>query len=440
MAQHNSITKGESSMGLKNITGWRRKLFNLKVKLAVLIHFLPEILPGRLGPKKFTAFCRRLLYFLSKIQDNKFAQINEGVKLDLYVPEFPSRAFYTACEKFKEFDDKLPCTTALISITSACRFECEHCYQRLDKGADVDLDVLIEIVQELQEKGIAFFNIEGGDPFLRYERLQRVCAAIDDRSEIWVNSTGDGMTKERLRELKELGVKAVMFSVHSTEPEELNQFMGRSDAWQIMEQGIELCHQVGIAPTINTCLGTEAFADGKFEAIMEFAKDRNIPLIQIIVPKPAGAWLENQEELFKTNQEIKEKIFKYNLDPAYQDYPAISAQAIEEDSDHFGCTAGGTDRFYINAKGDLQPCEFLNISFGNISEDDFEEIYDQMRNCFDPPGQCWVCQEKAEQVLELYEEHDLDRLPLPPELAEEVYCNLDTGSETELYQQIEKMK
>ena len=40
----------------------------------------------------------------------------------------------------------------------------------------------------------------------------------------------------------------------------------------------------------------------------------------------------------------------------------------------------GMDKFYVNAKGNVKPCEFLNISFDNIANEEFEPIYDRMKN------------------------------------------------------------
>jgi len=109
-------------------------------------------------------------------------------------------------------------------------------------------------------------------------------------------------------------------------------------------------------------------------------------LIQFIVPKPSGGWLGKFEQAFTENDLniIRKKVNLYNNDKNYKDYPAILSQAVEEDENHFGCTAGGVDRFYINAKGDVQPCEFLNISFGNIQDENFLKIYERMRNVFLP--------------------------------------------------------
>lgn len=138
--------------------------------------------------------------------------------------------------------------------------------------------------------------------------------------------------------------------------------------------------------------------------------------------------------------QVKKLVNMYNLDDRFQDYPAISAQVMEEDKEQFGCTAGGTDRFYINAKGDLQPCEFLNISFGNIGSDDFEKIYQKMRRTFETPGNYWLCERYAEKILELFEEHNLKTLPLSCDLSKNIYGVWNRGDHTELYKKIEEIK
>ncbi len=420
----------------------RKKIINLRIKLRVFFHFLPQVFDNRMDLKAFVSFLRRLLFFLSKLQDNKYAKIGKKRKIDLYVPAFPSKAFYTACEKFKVFGKKLPCTTVLISITSTCRFKCKHCYQRLDKGKDVDIDILIKAIKKLQDMGIAFFNIEGGDPFIVYERLKKVCAVIDERAEIWINSTGDGITLERIRELEKLNVTGIMFSLHSAKKEALNEFMGRENAWEVMEEGIDLCHKGNMGIAFNTCLQRADFHNGTFEEIMEYAKDKKASIIQIIKPKSAGAWLEKEDNDFdkKELDFIKEKVNMYNLDKRYEDYPCISAQIMEEDENHFGCSAGGTDRFYINAKGDVQPCEFLNISFGNIEEADFEKIYEKMRSYFEKPGTCWLCERYHEEILSQYKELGLESLPLPVQVSKGICKNWDKGKNTDLYRRLEEIK
>ncbi|MDD2497600.1 MAG: radical SAM protein, partial [Desulfitobacteriaceae bacterium] len=405
---------------VRNITGRAKIIFNLRLKISIFFYFLPAFFKGEMSFRRFILLLKRLLFFLSKMQHNKFVEIDGRTRLGLYVPGFPSPAFQTACNKFTRFEEKLPCTTVLISLTSACPYHCRHCYQKLDQGKDVDIDILAGTVKKLQDMGIAFINIEGGEPFIVYDRLKSICSVIDDRSEIWVNSTGAGMTPEKLNELKAMNVTAVMFSLHSPDVDTFNSFLGKDNAWETMKAGVKMCHDAGLAVAFNTCLMRDDFYNGNFEKIMDTAKDLKACLVQLIKPKPAGGWLEREDlELTLDDAEfIKAKVHKYNLEKTYAHYPAISAQIIEEDKNVFGCTAGGTDRFYINAKGDVQPCEFLNISFGNISTDDFADIYQKMRIIFDKGKDCFLCEKYAAKIHRLYREYNLKSLPLSPELSE----------------------
>jgi MoaA/NifB/PqqE/SkfB family radical SAM enzyme len=359
-------------------------------------------------------------------------------RIDLYVPGFPGPAFYTACKKFSVIRQKLPCATALISVTSACRYDCPHCYQRFDKGKDMPIETLVNAVRQLQNLGVAFFNIEGGDPFLVYERLRQVCAAIDSRSEIWINSTGDGMTLEKLKELKRLNLTTIMFSLHTADPGVLNQFMHSDLAWDTMIKGIDLCHRADVPVAFNACITKEVFFNGEFEKIMEKAKELNGCLLQLIKPKPAGGRMGAGVETISPGDmaSILHKIHSYNHGSNYRQYPPISAQIIEESPEVFGCTAGGADRFYINAKGDMQPCEFLNLSFGNIVQEDFSAVYNRMRSCFEKPGQKWLCEAYAAAIRELAGKDAV--LPLDPEKSKTIYQAWDRGKPTELYKIMEE--
>ncbi len=429
-------------VSIRNVQGLSRWWFLARLKLTIALHFLPLWFAGHLSLRRLVLFLRRLLLFLSKLEHNKFVRMGRATRLDLYVPGFPTPAFYFGCRKFLSFDQPLPCVTALIAVSSACRFRCPHCYQRQDRGRDVSIDVLVPVVHKLQDMGIAFFNIEGGEPFLVYERLRRVCAVIDSRSEVWVNSTGDGMSLERLRELKGLNLTAVMFSLHTAEPARTNEFMQSDKAWDTLTRGIQLCHEADVPVAFNSCLRAEAFRNGEFERVMDRAKEFGACLVQLIKPKPAGAWLESDCLAFSREDfdRATALVQRYNHDPAYAAFPAICAQMIEEDRTRFGCTAGGTDRFYINAKGDVQPCEFLNLSFGNIAEEDFESIYTRMRQIFSPPGETWLCESCSPRIRELLKTQASPILPLKLKLSAQIFKTWDRGDPTKLYADLAKLR
>ena len=427
---------------VKTIIGFHKKLITYEIIVITFLYFLGRMIRGEIRLKHFIPFLRRLLFFLSKMHHNKYVKVKRGIKVNLYVPAFPTRAFFQACRKVNEFDKKLPCVTCLVSITSACRYKCPHCYQMHDKGKDVNIEVLIRAVKKLQEKGVAFFNVEGGEPFIVFDKLIKVCEAIDDRSEILINSTGDGMTYPKLVELKKhKNLLGIMFSLHTEEPEKLNKFMGSPNAWDTLVSGITMCHQLGIPVTFNSCVMKEEFYNGTFEKIMEQAKAYNGAILQLIKPKPAGGWLESGTDVFTEEDKgtVINKVNKFNLEKKNKDYPFIACMLMEEGKSLFGCTAGATDRFYINAKGDVQPCEFLNISFGNIKDEDIEIIYDRMREQFNEPGDCMLCEKYSGDIFSLYKKHDLKTLPLSPELSEEIYSNWERGKPSEFYEKVVKI-
>lgn len=426
---------------VKTISGFARFAFMLKLRVKIFFHYLPLWLGGELEVRRFILFFRRLLLVFQACEENKFARVGRQTRIHLYIPAIPSRAYITACDKLLSFDQKLPSQALVCAITSACRFNCDHCYQKLDKGAkDAALDRLLDTVRQVQDLGIACIILEGGDPFLAYDRLREVCCAVDHRSELWLFSTGDQMTLDRLKELKDLNVAAITFSMHSPEIRVHNGFMKSDHAWDIMKKGICLCHKAGMPIAFNMCLGREAYYNGDFENMMERAKTFGASIIQLIHPKPAGGWLACGVPPFSNADiaHVKGLVNKYNLAREYKDYPPICAQVMEEDPGRFGCTAGGTERIYINAKGDVQPCEFLNLSFGNIGNESFTAIYQRMRSHFHTACTGWLCQDYSREIFKVFQENHLSRLPLNPELSEQICRSWDRGRPTLLYERIEK--
>lgn len=68
-----------------------------------------------------------------------------------------------------------------------------------------------------------------------------------------------------------------------------------------------------------------------------------------------------------------------NLAREYRDYPVIYYLASLEGKDGLGCLMGGLSHFYIDSAGNVNPCVFMPVTFGNITEGDLESILTEMR-------------------------------------------------------------
>ena len=88
----------------------------------------------------------------------------------------------------------------------------------------------------------------------------------------------------------------------------------------------------------------------------------------------------------------------------------------------------------------MQPCEFLNISFGNIQEENFENIYERMREAFCNAGEKLMCEKLSENILKTYKKFNLKSLPLSENLSREIIKNMDRGRILKFYEKINSLK
>jgi MoaA/NifB/PqqE/SkfB family radical SAM enzyme len=175
------------------------------------------------------------------------------------------------------------------------------------------------------------------------------------------------------------------------------------------------------------------------EKLLALGRKLGCSFVQIIHGKAAGGWLGHRDEVYGDSRLIENLCrlhVRYNSGGRLRDYPAVSAQVFEEDRRLFGCTSGGVDRFYLGADGEVQPCEFLNVSFGNVRDEPFETIFRRMRSHFQKPCSDWLCCTQAACIAEIINRHELTRTPIPWELTRTFIDKWDRGPETPLYRKL----
>ena len=364
---------------------------------------------------------------------HKLVKLPSGeYKLDFYMPRYPSEAFFTAMEDKVLRKPPRP-VSVVLSITKACAYRCPHCYQRKDAPQELPWDVLIDNVRKMRDFGIVAWAVEGGEPLLRFERLEAVLKEISGL-EVWVNSTGHSATLEKIRRLAELKVTGVMSSIHSVDPQEHDTFTGMQGSWQRALDFLHDCQKEGMLVGFNTVLTDKQIVDGGIDRIMDLAKQHDCDYIQLIHPKACGGWMGKEFDNDLSQKAIriaKEAQLRYNS-AKEKHSPVLTAQVFEESPEMLGCCCGGIDRFYVGASGEVQPCEFVNISFGNLQEESFETAYGRMRKCFATPCEEWTCCVHAKELAE----HAGERLPIPWPETEQLVKNWKTGTPTKVYESI----
>lgn len=282
------------------------------------------------------------------------------------------------------------------------------------------------------------FDIEGGEPLLKFDRLLKLIQSLDDRNEIWINTTGYTLTYENALMLKEAGLFGVMVSMHHWLSDEHDKFVGKKGAFSIAYSAIKTFQRAGINTVINCCPSFEMIKDSGIEKIMGLAKDLSCSFVQFIHEKPAGAWFDRGNTLMDKQllADLCNKHIIFNKKRKFKKYPSLSMQVFESSPMAFGCTAGGIERFYVNANGEVQPCEFLNISFGNVREEKFIDIYKRMRGRFKKPTLTWLCNAECASIANYVKGNNITVFPLKKEIAAKFIDELDNNKEVPLYKRM----
>jgi len=428
---------------------WARRALYARIAAHVALRYAGEVLRGRLPLRVYPRFLRRAFVFLRALRHDKVVRLGRLYKLQLYLPAYPSPAFFHALAKLHRAEPGP--VSVVLSMTRACRYHCPHCYQRKDGGADAELPLVIATAREMQALGVSFFNIEGGEPLERPERLLALLRAIDERGEIWVNTTGARLDDDLARRLREAGLAGVMVSLHTPDAEEHDRFTGVPGSFATACRALETFARMGAFTAINCCASPALIHGGGLARLFALGRELRCAFIQVIHEKPAGGWLGRAAESRAavapgetdegrdpagTLALLRAFHLACNETRAFRGHPSCAAQVFDEQAHLFGCTAGGIDRFYVGASGEVQPCEFLNVSFGNIREEPFTEIFARMRSFFPRPGTNWLCCTQAESIARAVGEREPARTPLPWEVTRGLVASWDRGSETGLYKRL----
>ena len=121
--------------------------------------------------------------------------------------------------------------------------------------------------------------------------------------------------------------------------------------------------------------------------------------------------------------------YEINQDPSL---PVIMSLPHIGTINNFGCSAART-HVYVNGDGDVCPCDFVPIGFGNINEETFGEIYKRMLESFPRNTHGCISQQAYKEIDRL----SGGKLPLKdPEAIKQVMASLGERRVPKLYRKL----
>lgn len=351
------------------------------------------------------------------------------VKIAVYVPHWPSTAAEARTRRALR-SDAVWHEQVTLSITDRCPYKCPHCSNARGLRSPMPSSRLMDVVREIQDIGGSWLNIGGGEPTVVFERALATVAAADSRSETWLNTTGFDLDDDKAGRLKRAGLFGGRVSIHSHKADEHDDFVGYRGAFRLAVEAIQTFRRTDIFPVLSAAMPEERISWDTVHDMMKLGKDLGAGFVEVIPIRPAGRAIIACSHGELRRHDVNRRMFEtFNTDPRFADYPAVNSPTYLEMPDRFGCVAG-SERIYISASGDVQPCPMVNLSMGNVLDEGLVSVCRRMRLLLPRPRCELLCSQLKPLVLEYITEGDdgCTSLPVPPEKSTKVLANLPVSS------------
>jgi len=150
------------------------------------------------------------------------------------------------------------------NFTNHCNLHCRHCYQsdRLNHNDELSLKHKLDIIDQFGRNFVAMVAFAGGEPTLS-EHLEPVLARCQKyRMHTTLATHGGLLTKERCRNLADLGLRYVEVSLDSTDPEKHDKFRGSPGMWHRSIEGIKnVVATPGLRAGLAMCVTRDNFPE-----------------------------------------------------------------------------------------------------------------------------------------------------------------------------------
>lgn len=297
--------------------------------------------------------------------------------------------------------------TLVVAVDYRCNLTCGHCSARtLDKKEQpsLTLDDYKWIGHEAKRLGIFNIQFTGGEPLLRRD-LEEVIQCFHPRENfIMISTHGMFLTRERLASLRRAGVDAFCVSLDSMNPEEHDAFRGKDGVWEKAVAALRLARDMGFGAAAGCVITHQNVGSKMLEDIAQFTRSIGADML-LNWACPVGAWEGNREARLTDEDHAWLQTFQHRHPNVRTDFDGNYVR--------WGCPAG-PEFMYLTAQGELLPCAFIPVSYGNVREAPLGEL--RARILSDPaygryPSRCLSAGDEA-----FYESHirpSFGRAPFP---------------------------
>ncbi len=171
--------------------------------------------------------------------------------------------------------DKKP--VVVWNMTKRCNLKCVHCYaQAVDPSGkdEISTEQGKTIIDDLAQFGSPVMLFSGGEPLVRQDLVELAHYAVSKGMRAVISTNGTLITKEKAKELKEVGLSYVGISLDGGE-ETHDKFRGVPGSFKKALEGVENCKAEGLKVGLRCTLNKSNWRE--VPTIFKLLKDLDVP-------------------------------------------------------------------------------------------------------------------------------------------------------------------
>lgn len=289
-----------------------------------------------------------------------------------WIPPIPGASFDRLISAEVNFllKKRVPDQTS-IGITMRCPNNCIHCGASDIRGQELPLSEIEDVIDQALDLGAYLISFDGGEPMMRKD-LPQMVAHVDKQRAIATSFTsGYGLSESLARALKNADLYAVRVSLDSPYAEEHDRVRGRTGAYADAMDAITNALAAELLVDMFVVVSPDNIDD--LDDFYSLALDLGVHEISLYEIIAVGRWLEHEEEVISSHDVSRLRNFQKKIN-SRSDGPRVTAFPYFMGPDLFGCFAGRR-WVHVTSAGDVLPCAYTPLSFGNVCEESLGEIW-----------------------------------------------------------------
>ncbi len=263
--------------------------------------------------------------------------------------------------------------TVMVGLTYKCQCRCPHCGTmpyRSPGRRELSADEVLNLIRQAAGLGAGGLYLFGGEPMLAAGLENFVREARGLGMIVTLDTNGLLMDKAAARSLALSGLERVGVSVDSADEAEHDRLRGIHGAFRAAVKAIEYCRDEGLDVVLSTYATRESLRDGGLDRTIVLARSLGVRT-RVLSSLRSGMWLERADVPFRP-EDIAILRSKLAKDVYWESLSLTSPKG------DFVCGCSARTHFYVSPYGEVQPCCYIPLAFGDVRSEPLDGIIRRM--------------------------------------------------------------